>query len=58
MRCKACNKVLSQEEAARTNPKTKLPEDLCTQCLRTVATEVDMRHLEYIGDVVGYSDCV
>ena len=34
MRCKCCNKLMSDGEVSATNKWTKEPEDSCRQCIR------------------------
>jgi len=58
-RCKACNKILDDEESKATNHHTKEPEDLCRKCkgeaydaALELMSDEDLEKIEYVESLM------
>lgn len=59
MRCKACDKVLTEYEMTRKSKKTKEYIDLCNNCYKYIQTDVqvvDKPELLTLNDVIDLFD--
>lgn len=42
MRCKCCDKIMTQAEMAARKPFSKAPEDFCSRCRAEVRKDLDL----------------